>query len=170
MIIDINPILKGEKKQLNIEYLLSIENEIEDVDFNDSSIVKGCIKDMAGYITLNLEAEVRYKTECARCLTPLMESMSIKFEKTVVTEETELQNSENDDYIVSKDGFIDVDEALVEQIFLELPLRHLCKEDCKGLCPKCGCNLNSETCSCELTEPDPRFDVLRKLLENNKKN
>ena len=170
MIIDINPILKGEKKQLDVEYLLSIENEIEEIDFNEASLVKGNVKDMAGYITLNLEANVKYKTNCARCLTPISESMLIVFEKTVVTEDTELQNEENDDYIVSKDGFIDVDETLIEQIFLELPLRHLCKEDCKGLCPKCGRDLNKECCNCDLTEPDPRFDVLRKLLENNKKN
>ena len=108
MIININPILKGEEKQLNIEYSLSLKNEIEDVNFSGASTVKGNIKDMAGYITLNLEAEVEYKTECARCLTPLKEFMAIKFDKTVVTEETELQDTENDDYIVSKYGFIDI--------------------------------------------------------------
>ena len=170
MIIDINPILKGEKKQLNVDYLLSIKNEIEEINFDESFLVKGSVKDMAGYITLNLEANVKYKTYCARCLTPISESILIVFEKTVVTEDTELQNEDNDDYIVSEDGFIDIDETLIEQIFLELPLRHLCKEDCKGLCPKCGCDLNKEQCNCTLAEPDPRFDVLRKLLEDNKKN
>ncbi len=170
MVIDINPILKGEKKQLDVEYHLSIKNEIEEIDFDKSSLVKGSVKDMAGYITLNLEATVKYKTNCARCLTPIWETMFIVFEKTVVTEDTKLQNEENDDYIVSKDGFVDVDETLIEQIYLELPLRHLCKEDCKGLCPKCGCDLNKEKCNCNLAEPDPRFDVLRKLLEDNKKN
>lgn len=170
MIIDINPILKGEKKQLDVEYLLSIKNETQEINFSESFPVRGSVKDMAGYITLNLEADVKYKTNCARCLTEISESMLIVFEKTVVTEDTELQNQENDDYIVSEDGFIDVDEALIEQVFLELPLRHLCKEDCKGLCPKCGCDLNKEMCNCNLTEPDPRFDVLRKLLEDNKKN
>ncbi len=170
MIIDINPILKGDKKQIDVDYLLSIDNEIEEIDFAEAFPVKGNVKDMAGYITLKLEADVKYKTNCARCLAPISESMSILFEKTVVTEDTELQNEENDDYILSKDGYIDIDETLSEQIILELPLRHLCKDDCKGLCPKCGCDLNKETCTCNLTEPDPRFDVLRKLLEDNKKN
>ena len=168
MIIDINPILKGEKKQIDVEYLLSIENEIDEIEFAEAFPVKGCVKDMAGYITLNLEADVKYKTSCARCLIPIAESMLIGFEKTVVAEDTELQNEDNDDYIISKEGFIDVDEALVEQILLELPMRHLCKEDCKGLCPKCGCDLNKNECNCVLSEPDPRFDVLRKLLENKK--
>ncbi len=168
MVIDINPILKGEKKQIDVEYLLSIDSKVDEIDFADKFPVKGNIKDMAGYITLTLEADVKYITNCARCLARITETMLIIFEKTVVTEDTELQNEDNDDYIVSKDGFIDVDETLIEQILLELPLRHLCKEDCKGLCPKCGCDLNKEECNCELSEPDPRFDVLRKLLENKK--
>ena len=85
-----------------------------------------------------------------------------------MTQEPENDSEDNDDYIISNDGYIDADEALTEQILLELPLKHLCKEDCKGLCPKCGTDLNKSTCNCETKEPDPRFDVLRKLLENKK--
>ncbi len=170
MIIDINPILKGEKTQIDVEYLLNIKDEIDDIDFAETFTVKGTVKDMAGYITLKLEADIKYKTSCARCLEPVSESRLIVFEKTVVTENTELQNDENDDYIMSKDGFINADDTLIEQILLELPLRHLCKEDCKGLCPKCGCNLNKRSCNCDTSVPDPRFDILRKLLEDSKKN
>lgn len=169
MIIDITPLLKGEKTELNIEYLLSIEEGIDDITFPDSFSVKGFIKDMAGYISLTLEADVKYSTLCARCLVPVNERKKIVFNKTVVTEQTELQNDDNDDYIVSEDGYIDIDEALTEQILLELPLKHLCKEDCKGLCPKCGKDLNTGSCNCDTSDPDPRFDVLRKLLENDKK-
>lgn len=168
MIIDINPILKGEKSEISVDYLLSADEGFDDIKFSESFSVKGSVKDMAGYITLKLEANVKYDTVCARCLAPVSETKLISFDKTVVTEQTELQNDENDDYIISKDGFIDADEALVEQILLELPLKHLCKDDCKGLCPKCGTDLNKGSCGCNLHEPDPRFDVLRKLLENNK--
>ena len=166
MVIDINPILKGEKTEINIEYLLTVNEELSDVTFPEVFLVKGNVKDMAGYITLNLVADVLYKTSCARCLAPISKSKEIVFTKTVVSEDMEVQNEDNDDYIFSKDGYIDVDEALIEQIMLELPLRHLCKEDCKGLCPKCGTDLNFGKCNCDTHEPDPRFDVLRKLLEN----
>ena len=165
MIIDINPILKGEKNELAIDYSLEIKEEINDIRFPEAFSVKGNIKDMAGYITLNLEANVNYSTNCARCLTDVSETKVITFSKTVVTEEVGLQNEDNDDYIISKDGYIDVDEALTEQILLELPLIHLCSEECKGLCPKCGTDLNKGSCSCDTSDPDPRFDVLRKLLE-----
>ena len=170
MIIDINPILKGEKKEIFVEYLLNIPEGIDDITFPEGFPVKGSVNDMAGYITLNLEATVKYATSCARCLTTVNESTVIVFEKTVVTENTEIQNEENDDYITSVDGYINADETLTEQILLELPSKHLCKEDCKGLCPKCGIDLNFGQCSCDTAEPDPRFDVLRKLLEDNKKN
>ena len=168
MVIDINPILKGEKNEIEVNYDLKINDDIGDVSFPDAFFVKGNVKDMAGYIALSLEADVKYSTNCARCLIPLKETMLVTFNKTVVTEEIALRNEDNDDYIISKDGFVDADEALIEQILLELPLRHLCKDDCKGLCQKCGANLNVESCSCDLSEPDPRFDVLRKLLDNNK--
>ena len=120
MIIDINPILKGEKKQIDVDYLLSIDDRIEEIDFAEAFPVKGSAKDMAGYITLKLEADVKYQTSCARCLAPISESMSIIFEKTIVTEDTGLQNEENDDYVLSKDGYLDIDETLSEQIILEL--------------------------------------------------
>ncbi len=169
MIIDINPILKGEKNELSVDYTVSIEEAVEDIFFPNEIPVKGLVKNMAGYITLTLEANVGYTVSCARCLVPVSKTKKISFNKTVITNTEDFQDTENDDYIVSEDGFIDSDEALIEQIILELPLRHLCKEDCKGLCPKCGADLNMGDCGCNTSEPDPRFDVLRKLLEENKK-
>lgn len=169
MTIDINPILKGERTEIAVDYTLSIKENLDDISFPEATEVKAHVKDMAGYIVLTLEADVKYTASCARCLVPVNESKTILLEKTVITENTELQNEDNDDYIMSMDGFIDADETLIEQILLELPLKHLCKEDCKGLCPKCGTDLNHETCSCDTSIPDPRFDVLRKLLEENKK-
>ena len=166
MVIDINPILKGDTSEIIVDYLLSTEEAIDDITFPVPFSVQGMVKDMAGYITLNLNACVKYATACARCLIPISKEITVCFSKTVVTEQTELQTDETDDYIISRDGLIDVDETLIEQILLELPLKHLCKEDCKGLCPKCGADLNTHPCNCDTSEPDPRFDVLRKLLEN----
>ena len=80
-----------------------------------------------------------------------------------------LRLCENDDYVVPVEGMIDVSEMLIEQILLDFPYRHLCKEDCKGLCPKCGKDLNEGSCGCPTDDPDPRFDVLRKLLEDKQK-
>ena len=58
---------------------------------------------------------------------------------------------------------IDLGQMMREQFYLALPMKPLCMPDCKGLCPICGKNRNRETCSCESTWVDPRFEVLRNL-------
>ena len=60
---------------------------------------------------------------------------------------------------------LDVDTPVLDQLFLEFPMKHLCREDCAGLCPICGKNRNEGTCDCEKKQIDPRFASLRKLLE-----
>ncbi len=55
-----------------------------------------------------------------------------------------------------------------EQFMLALPIQPLCKEDCKGLCPKCGSNLNNDACSCATDDGDPRMGALRGLSVNKK--
>ena len=65
------------------------------------------------------------------------------------------------------DDFIDLEQITREQFYLALPMKPLCTSDCKGLCPVCGVNRNRETCSCESTWVDPRFDALRNLTKND---
>ena len=74
---------------------------------------------------------------------------------------------DEDDYLIIKRGMLDIDEALREAIYLEFPYRLLCSEDCPGLCPHCGKKLRKgEVCGCHKRETDPRWDKLKKLLEN----
>jgi DUF177 domain-containing protein len=62
-----------------------------------------------------------------------------------------------------QDGIIDLDDVVREQVELELPMSRLCSEDCLGLCPECGANLNEWKCSCSPQETDPRWAALRAL-------
>jgi len=68
------------------------------------------------------------------------------------------------DYTAAPGNILDIDELALETIQLELPPKLLCSEDCKGLCPKCGADLNEAQCACPPKERDPRFDILNKLL------
>lgn len=63
-----------------------------------------------------------------------------------------------------EDGQIRADELFREQIMLQLPVRHLCSPECKGLCPGCGADLNREACRCQEHESDSPFAVLKGLL------
>ena len=64
-----------------------------------------------------------------------------------------------------EDMHFNLDPLVTEDIFLSLPTKILCSEDCKGLCPKCGVNLNLGKCSCK-KEIDPRLAALKELLDN----
>lgn len=165
MTIDIRPLLNGETNEIKLDFPLSVDEGIRDVSFPESIEVSGSVNNKAGYVTLDLCANVPYRTRCARCFREINGTKTVEFSKPVADEKT-LQNNENDDYVVPVEGMIDVSEMLIEQILLDFPYRHLCKEDCKGLCPKCGKDLNEGSCGCPADDPDPRFDVLRKLLED----
>ena len=65
-----------------------------------------------------------------------------------------------------RDHVLDFAEMLREQFYLALPMRPLCREDCKGLCPHCGTNLNTATCTCEVRWQDPRLAKLQSLLNS----
>jgi uncharacterized protein len=66
-----------------------------------------------------------------------------------------------------RDGAIDLAELLHEQFYLVLPMKPLCRDDCKGLCPVCGANRNVTTCACETRWEDPRLAGLKALLKES---
>ena len=83
--------------------------------------------------------------------------------KKIIVSKMENENDDYDDYIVVENNVLDLDALINEEIQLFLPIKMLCKEDCKGLCQGCGKNLNYEKCECE-KEVDPRLAALSDLL------
>ncbi len=133
--------------------------------------VWGEITNTAGYMRMTLSMSVDYQAECARCLKPVCGCFSLDLEKTVASRDllSDPDDSKYDDYAIIEDGFLDMDEPLREQIEMEFPVRFLCKDDCRGLCPKCGHDLNEGECGCTTKEIDPRMAPLGALLERLKK-
>lgn len=181
MRLDLRPLLAGDKF-LSFDYELPLDTDPEDtssilfgVSFPSPMKVKGDITNTAGYMRMTLTMSVDYEATCARCLAPVSGEFTLDLEKTVAPRNLlgDLDEDRLDDYAIIEDGFLDMDEPLKEQLEMEFPLRFLCKEDCKGLCPKCGKNLNEGKCGCSLKEIDPRLAPLQKILdamkEENKK-
>ncbi len=77
----------------------------------------------------------------------------------------ELQNEDNLDIVLLEGGKVDVGDLARTEFSLEMDIRTLCSEDCKGLCSRCGAHSNLGPCSCQ-KEVDPRLAALAKLLEN----
>ena len=177
MKLDIRPLLAGERL-LKFDYELPIDSSRYDassflygVSFPSPMKVVGEIVNTAGYMRMQLTMSVDYQAACARCLAPVSGCFSLDLEKTVATKDMlgAIDDDKLDDYAIIEDGFLDMDEPLLLQIEMEFPVRFLCKPDCKGLCPKCGKNLNFEACECKDEEIDPRLLPLRELYERLKK-
>lgn len=115
----------------------------------------------AGAVRLIIKAEFLYSRPCDRCFSLTNTNMSLKFEHNLVVS---LSGESNDDYIEIPDYTLDLDELVTTDILLELPLKYLCSEDCRGLCQSCGQNLNNGDCKCGKTAVDPRLEVLKQLL------
>ncbi len=177
MKLDLRPLLAGERL-LTFEYELKLEIDPEDtasflygVSFPSPMKVQGDITNTAGYMRMTIDASVDYVAECARCLSPVSGQFTLSLEKTVAPRNllSNLDEDKLDDYAIIEDGFLDMDEQLRAQLEMEFPIRFLCHDDCKGLCQKCGKNLNEGKCDCVTKEIDPRFAPLQKLLDEMKK-
>jgi len=79
---------------------------------------------------------------CDRCLKEFERAYHYDFDHIVVSS----SNGDNDDYIVADGESIELNEAAVTDLLLQLPTKNLCKDDCKGLCMVCGCDLNESYC------------------------
>ena len=168
MVVDVAPLLRGEVKKIDIDYILLTE-QIDGVSFEDARVV-GVLTDNSGYMRLKLQATLPYHGECARCLAPVDGVFSLDFERTVAAEgmidEERLEELE-DEYVVLQGHELSVDDALLEELTLSFPTRLLCSEDCEGLCPKCGKPKREGDCGCPTKEIDPRLAVLAKFFDSD---
>ncbi len=173
MKLDLRPLLSGEKKELAFSFTL-VPDVVEDpmsslyrVTFPSPLSCNGTVVNNAGYMRMSLCVSAGYTAFCSRCLTPVSGEFSYHLEKTVVPSGmlSNISEDEADDYAIIHDGFLDMDDELLELLELEFPQKLLCREDCKGLCPHCGADLNHEACTCKNDDIDPRMAPLRALYE-----
>ena len=168
MVVDVAPLLRGEVKRINIDYMLTPE-QIDSVSFDDAHVV-GVLTDNSGYMRLKLQATLSYHGECARCLAPIDGVFSLDFERTVTTEGTiddERLEELVDEYVVLNGHELSIDDTLCEELVLSFPQRLLCSEDCQGLCPKCGKPKSEGDCGCPTREIDPRLAVLANFFDTD---
>ncbi len=121
-------------------------------------------------VEISISAEIT--AECARCLKPVNLEISDKLMYLYYLQGAEAFDDFNDYMPVEVEYFgrvIDVKPQIEESIFTILPTKVLCKEDCKGLCPNCGKDLNEGPCSCENENIDPRLEALRNFNFNQEK-
>ncbi|MBI1355925.1 MAG: DUF177 domain-containing protein [Acidobacteria bacterium] len=130
--------------------------------------------DHSGSRTLRVKGRLEGQVagECARCLTtftqPADQNLDLYFYPAdAIDRSEEVAVSADDlDYGFYEDNGILLSEVVGEQLQLWLPMRPLCREDCRGICPECGGNRNEKECSCEDRKVDPRWEALQQLKRN----
>ncbi len=131
--------------------------------FRDPVKITGVIQNIAEVVFMDATVQATEYTVCDRCATDVVKHLSVPMQHTFVPE---LENEDDDGYIVVPDMILDLDALAREDLLLDLPSKVLCREDCKGLCPQCGKNLNDGPCDCK--EPvDPRLAGLLSLLDDD---
>lgn len=164
MLFDVKPILHAPGKRLDFRF----ELDLSDAEFSGrypvsrSVEVSGEIRNTAGILELTLSARTTLDAVCDRCGKEFLQEKEVPYSCMLAEE---LQNEDSDEIVLLEDGCVDVGDLARTAFILGMDTKTLCSEDCKGLCPRCGADLNLGPCSCK-KETDPRLAVLAKLLEN----
>jgi uncharacterized protein len=117
--------------------------------------------------------QTRLELSCSRCLEPFTlpvdQRFDLRYHPHVENTGDDEREIEEDDLTTAfyEDDEIDLGQLMREQFYLALPMKPLCGDACKGLCPVCGTNLNRGTCNCKREWEDPRLAVLRELRTKN---
>jgi len=163
-LIELKKLFENEGTSLPLELqvdLSDVQQRGEQLFVTPVSVL-GEIRNRLGIVTMQAEARFTYRAPCDRCAEPTERQFTVPMEHTLVAQ---LNNDDNDDFLVVENMRLDVDDLVRSDVLLSLPTKYLCKEDCKGLCTKCGANLNLGACACA-KEVDPRLSALLDLMDN----
>lgn len=135
----------GEKKEFSFEIPMIELEQSYNYDFAETVKVFGSFYNRADVVHLDYSVKFTLNIVCDRCLKELSRDYLYEFKHIVVNS----LNSDNDEYIVAENYRVDVNEIALSDLLLELPTKLLCSDDCAGLCPVCGCDLNESDCNCQ---------------------
>jgi uncharacterized protein len=164
MKIDIFSLREGEN-HLQFEEDSSLFDLPTELGSDMSIEVKVAVTKRGRDLLLKGEVTCPLNMECNRCLEPFQYRLQTPVEAYFVLGEGAPDSREDDEVIriSHTDQSVNLIEIVREAILLAVPYKALCRDDCKGLCPVCGCNLNNEECTCTLRSPDPRWAVLKDI-------
>lgn len=129
-------------------------------------VFKGTAENRDRVITVDGEIRCALQGSCDRCGEKVAIPIAVAFHEsfTNLSEKSRDEDVEEEGTHLFSGDEIDLLPYVEQAIFLSLPMKTLCREDCRGLCPICGTNLNENTCSCDKSPIDPRLAVLADLL------
>ena len=143
-----------ENEQTSLLFPNNIDANVEVQKFSDKFFIKVDLRTIAHYI-------------CDRCLDDFDKPLNAAFQLIYSKYTSDQFEDDEFRFLGENETEIDLRPDIRDNIFLVLPMKHLCKETCPGLCPHCGANLNYEKCNCQQETLDPRWEKLKSLHFDN---
>ena len=164
MVLNLKNVFLNDGEKIEADFTAALKDITMDgiYPFDSDAKVHVTAENKLGFVSLRLDTSFIYNRPCDRCGEAMKKDLEFSFDHRLVAG---LSDSEDDDYIEVPDFELELDDLVVSDILLELPGKYLCSEDCKGLCPDCGCNLNEENCSCHKGTIDPRLEILKQFID-----
>lgn len=159
MIIELRRFFENDDIKQEFSYEFDAGDELIDSPVS----VNGYVKNSTGIVSVSAESVFTVSTQCAKCAKDIRKKLTVPVKHFLIDQ---LNDEDNDDYIVVENLSLNLDELVLEDIYLSFPTRFLCKADCKGLCPYCGNDLNESECGCK-KPVDPRLAALQQLLNDD---
>ncbi|MBR7132217.1 MAG: DUF177 domain-containing protein [Clostridia bacterium] len=164
MIVDLKHIFVNDNSALPLEYELDLSTieHMGEYPLKKAVCLKGTVSNKASLVRLSASVCYEYEAPCDRCGKSVLHTYTVQIEKSLACS---IESEESDTILITPDMKLDLDELVYTEVVVSLPMKHLCSEDCKGICFKCGKNLNEGKCDCPEKEIDPRFSALAELLK-----
>lgn len=112
--------------------------------------------------------ELTFSMSCDRCLKPVEQQVSLDFTRQVLGPDEHAADIEEDDQSFMEGYQLDADALIINECFMNLPVKVLCRPDCRGICMQCGKDLNVGECGCDTFVPDPRMARIKDIFDANK--
>ena len=165
MTLDLREVIGVPGQSVSFEYEPDINTVVFDsiIGIKDIPHVTGTVQNRAGVLVFEAELEASVICSCSRCLTQFTKDISRAIRAFLSVNKTA---EEDPEYYYIEDAALNPDVIISTELLLDLEQRQLCREDCKGLCLKCGADLNEGECGCK-PEIDPRLAALGQLLDSS---
>ncbi len=159
MICDISSIMNMEGAEKTFSDCIENILVAQDIEISKMEL-SGKITFTGGVLALEASVMASVKTLCARCLKEISVPVAFDFSETLVLSGQE-SAADSDSVIFFEGKEIDVGEIVINNLLLNISSKYLCNDDCRGICPKCGKNLNDGDCDCDFFEIDERWEKLK---------
>lgn len=170
--MNLTEIFNQENKREELQMPFPLEEFSGEKILNSPEVQLTFINIGKGKAIIKGNADLEFVLSCDRCLKPVKTNVELDFEREILAPDLVTDDDIKEEQHFIEDYELDVEALLTEELQLSWPSKILCEEDCKGICKKCGKNLNEETCECDDFVPDVRLanlmDIFNAAQKDNK--